>query len=103
MRGHERTHPARRGDHALLEQAEVETVAVPDDHLAVEHGAGRDLGERGRRDVGEPVGQVAALLGPQPGRGRGADDDQPVAVPLRLVQAAPGQGIGRRDRRDRLC
>ena len=58
------------GDHPLLEQPEVQPRAVPDHDLAVEHGAGRHLCQRGGDDVREPVGQVAALLGPHPGRAR---------------------------------
>ena len=95
MRGDQGADPAGRGHHPLLQQPEVQPRAVPDDDLAVEDRAGRHLGERGGGDVGEPVGEVAALLGPHPGRAAAADDDQPVAVPLGLVQAAAGQRVRR--------
>ena len=102
VRGDQRGDPSGRGHHALLEQAEVEPRAVPDDDLAVEDRAGRHLRERGGGDVGEAVGQVAALLGPDAGRAGAADDDQPVAVPLGLVLAAAGQRVRRGDRGDGL-
>src|SRR4051794_4056014 len=50
----------RRGYQPLLQQVEVEPVAVPGDGFAVDHGAQRDALGRGG-DVGEPVGQVDPL------------------------------------------
>jgi hypothetical protein len=64
--GDQRAHPAGRGDHPLLQHPEVQPVAVPDDDLPVDDGAGRQLGPGRGGHVGEAVGEVAALPGPHP-------------------------------------
>ena len=44
-------------DEALLKEVELEPVAVPDDHLTIDHRLRGQAGDDGR-DIREPVGQV---------------------------------------------
>jgi hypothetical protein len=75
---------------AFLQLVKVELAAVPDHHFAVDDGVPRQLGCGGRGYVWETTSQILALAGPQTDVGGLLnDDDQPVAIPLQFVDAAP--------------
>jgi len=90
VRGGEAVHLGGVVGHALLEQGEAEAGAVEDHELPIDDRPRGQDGARGGGDLGEAVGEVGALPGPQPRPCRGGDDDEAEPVPLELVDAPPG-------------